>query len=75
MLASDRYLYRAASSIPYFSSDGETYLARAPLKDLQKSLPLRVLSEKDFTFWQTYGYVVVEEAIPASAARVAVQPW
>ncbi|MFJ8308722.1 MULTISPECIES: phytanoyl-CoA dioxygenase family protein [unclassified Streptomyces] len=64
------YLYRASSDTPYFSSDGgETYLARTPLKDIKKSRPLRVLSEEDFTFWQTYGYVVVKEAIPAAAAR------
>jgi Phytanoyl-CoA dioxygenase (PhyH) len=68
MAPSDHYLYRAPSDVPYFSSDGETYLARTPLRDLQKSLKLRVLSEEDFAFWQTYGYVVVPEAIPASAA-------
>ncbi|CCB71613.1 conserved protein of unknown function (plasmid) [Streptantibioticus cattleyicolor NRRL 8057 = DSM 46488] len=28
-----------------------------------------MLSEADFDFWQTYGYVVVKEAIPADAAR------
>ncbi|MFE9573786.1 phytanoyl-CoA dioxygenase family protein [Streptomyces sp. NPDC006692] len=66
----DSYLYRASSDTPYFSSDGgETYLARTPLKDIRKSRPLRVLSEEDFAFWQTYGYVVVKEAIPAAAAR------
>lgn len=62
-------LHRAASSTPYFSADGETYLAQTPLKDIRKSRPLRVLSEEEYTFWQTYGYVVVEEAIPAEAAR------
>jgi hypothetical protein len=65
----DRYLYRAASDTPYFSSDADTYLAQTPLRDLKKALPLRVLSEKDFESWQTYGYVVVEEAIPAAAAQ------
>ncbi|AYG80519.1 hypothetical protein DWB77_02654 [Streptomyces hundungensis] len=70
MPAPDRYLYRAASDVPYFSSDGgETYLARTPLRDLEKSRPLRVLSEDDFAFWQTYGYVVVKEAVPADHAR------
>ena len=63
------YLHRAASRVPYFSSDGETYLAQTPLRDLKKTVPLRVLSEEDFAFWQTYGYVVVKQAIPASAAR------
>lgn len=65
---SDPYPYRAASEIPYFSSIGETYLAPTPLRDLKKTRPLRVLSEADFDFWQTYGYVVVKEAIPAAAA-------
>ncbi|MBY8881453.1 phytanoyl-CoA dioxygenase family protein [Actinacidiphila acidipaludis] len=68
MAPSDHYLYRAPSDVPYFSSDGETYLARTQLRDMQKSRKLRVLSEEDFTFWQTYGYIVVPEAIPASAA-------
>ncbi|MFD9591703.1 phytanoyl-CoA dioxygenase family protein [Kitasatospora sp. NPDC059973] len=65
----DGYLYRAASDTPYFSNDGETYLARTPLKDIEKARPLRVLSEEDYSFWQTYGYVVVREAIPAEAAK------
>ncbi|MEU6234345.1 phytanoyl-CoA dioxygenase family protein [Kitasatospora sp. NPDC047058] len=64
----DGYLYRAASDRPYFSNDGESYLARTPLKDIEKSRPLRVLSEEDFAFWQTYGYVVVRQAVPAEAA-------
>ncbi|WP_327068890.1 phytanoyl-CoA dioxygenase family protein [Kitasatospora sp. NBC_01250] len=65
----DRYLHRAASSLPYFSADGEAYLTPTPLRDLKKVRPLRVLSEADFAFWQTYGYVVVREAIPAEAAQ------
>ncbi|MFD8385430.1 phytanoyl-CoA dioxygenase family protein [Streptomyces sp. NPDC059679] len=63
------YLFRSPSDVPYFSSDGETYLARTQLRDLTKTHRLRVLSEDDFAFWQTYGYVVVKQAIPASAAR------
>jgi hypothetical protein len=39
-----------------------------PLRDLRKSQKLRVLSEEDFAFWQNFGYVIVAEAIPASAA-------
>jgi hypothetical protein len=68
MSATDRYLHRAACDIPYFSTDADTYLAQFPLRDLSKSLPLRVLSPEDFAFWQTYGYVVVREAIPSAAA-------
>ncbi|MCZ0974286.1 DUF1479 family protein [Streptomyces albulus] len=69
MPATDEYLHRAASDVPYFSADGETYLARTPLRELRKTRELRVLSEEQFAFWQTYGYVVVEQAIPADAAR------
>ncbi|MBY8885184.1 phytanoyl-CoA dioxygenase family protein [Streptomyces sp. PTM05] len=63
------YLYRAASDVPYFSSDGDTYLAQTQLRDLRKRQELRVLSEEDFAFWQTYGYVVVKQAIPTAAAQ------
>ncbi|MFD4024068.1 phytanoyl-CoA dioxygenase family protein [Streptomyces sp. NPDC058576] len=63
------YLHRAASEIPYFSADGESYVAPTPLQDIRKSRPLRVLSEEDFAFWQTYGYVIVRQAILPSAAE------
>ncbi|MBW5423066.1 DUF1479 family protein [Streptomyces sp. BG9H] len=69
MAASDRYLHRAPSAVPYFSADGETYLAQTQLRDLTKRQPLKVLSEADFAFWQTYGYVVVKQAIPAESAK------
>ncbi|MDO8358700.1 MAG: phytanoyl-CoA dioxygenase family protein [Devosia sp.] len=35
------------------------------LKDIQKTLPLRVLSKADFEHWQTRGYVIVRNAVPA----------
>jgi hypothetical protein len=69
MSTSGPNLYRAASEIPYFSTDADTYRTPTPLRDLRKSRPLRVLSEDDFAFWQTSGYIVVREAIPAAAAR------
>ncbi|WP_330329184.1 phytanoyl-CoA dioxygenase family protein [Streptomyces sp. NBC_00536] len=62
-------LHRAPSDRPYFSADGESYLAQTTLRELTKSRPLRVLSEADFAHWQTYGYVIVREAIPAPEAR------
>lgn len=72
----DQYLHRAASDLPYFSADADTYLTPAPLRDLRKQLPLRVLSEEDFAFWQTYGYVVVKQAIPSdAAARLLEFAW
>jgi hypothetical protein len=69
MPESDQFLYRSSSEIPYFSRDGETYLAEVPLRDLKKSQKLRVLSEEQFESWQTYGYVIVEQAVPAQAAK------
>ncbi|KJK51703.1 phytanoyl-CoA dioxygenase [Lentzea aerocolonigenes] len=66
---SQDFLHRSPSDIPYFSANAETYLAQTPLRDLTKSRPLRVLSEEDFAHWQTYGYVVVREAISPAAAR------
>lgn len=69
MPTTDPYLHRAATGRPYFSGDGESYLAQTPLREIRKTQPLRVLSEEDLAFWQTYGYVVVKEAIPAEAAR------
>ncbi|MGP2441102.1 phytanoyl-CoA dioxygenase family protein [Streptomyces sp. JW3] len=69
MATSDPYLYRAASDVPYFSADADTYLARTQLRDLEKTRPLRVLTEEQFAHWQTYGYTVVEQAIPAESAK------
>jgi hypothetical protein len=63
------YLYRAPTERPYFSADGETYLAQTQLREIEKSRPLRVLSEHDFAFWQTYGYVVVRNAVSPGAAK------
>ncbi|WP_443071206.1 phytanoyl-CoA dioxygenase family protein [Streptomyces sp. NBC_01476] len=60
--------YRASCELPYFSSDGDTYIAQTPLRSLRKTQKLRVLSEADFDFWQTYGYVVVKQAITTEAA-------
>ena len=40
--------------------------ATTPLKDIQKALPLRVLSPADWRHWQTSGYVIVREAVPAA---------
>jgi ectoine hydroxylase-related dioxygenase (phytanoyl-CoA dioxygenase family) len=37
-----------------------------PLREISKTLPFRVLSEADFKHWQTYGFVVVRNAVPAA---------
>ncbi len=36
-----------------------------PLKDIRKTLPLRVLSPDDWRHWTTKGYVIVRQAVPA----------
>jgi hypothetical protein len=36
------------------------------LKDMQKTLPLRVLSRDDWKHWTTKGYVIVPQAVPAA---------
>lgn len=35
-----------------------------PLKDIKKTLPLRVLSRADWEHWITKGYVIVRQAVP-----------
>ncbi|MEX8493176.1 phytanoyl-CoA dioxygenase family protein [Sphaerotilus sp.] len=46
------------------------------LRDLQKTLPLRVLSEADFRHWQTRGYVLVKQAVSAEqVARTVHDLW
>ena len=39
---------------------------REPLRSIRKRLPLRVLSPADFASWQTYGFVVVKQAVPSA---------
>ncbi|MEX0954086.1 MAG: phytanoyl-CoA dioxygenase family protein [Rhizobiaceae bacterium] len=46
------------------------------LKDVEKTLPLRVLSEADWRHWITKGYVIVRQAVPAeNAQRLADLLW
>ncbi|WP_431985746.1 phytanoyl-CoA dioxygenase family protein [Streptomyces griseoflavus] len=76
MTTNHRFLYRAASERPYFSADGETYLAGTQLRHLRKDLPLRVLTEEQFASWQSHGYVVVREAVsPDAAERLLAFAW
>jgi hypothetical protein len=44
-------------------------VTRTQLRDVRKTLPLRVLSEEDFEHWQTHGFVVVPQAVPAENVR------
>jgi hypothetical protein len=73
MPETNQYLYRASCDVPYFSADGDTYLAQFPLRSLHKNRPLRVLSREDFAFWQTYGYVIVRSAIASEAAAALLE--
>ena len=54
---------------PVLGKPGENSLsagvAKTPLREIQKSLPLRVLSAADFQHWQTHGFVVIPQAVPA----------
>jgi hypothetical protein len=43
--------------------------ATTPLKDIEKSLPLRVLSRADWGHWTTKGFVVVKNAVPHENLR------
>lgn len=53
------------------SSAGETQL-----KDIRKTLPLRVLSEADWQHWITRGYVIVRQAVPmANVERLVDLLW
>lgn len=46
------------------------------LKDIKKTLPLRVLSEEDWQHWITKGYVVVRNAVPQPLLdRVIAMLW
>ena len=46
------------------------------LKDIQKTLPLRVLSEDDWQHWITKGYVIVKGAVPKDkCAKMAELLW
>ncbi len=40
------------------------YVAETQLRDIQKKLPLRVLSEEDWKHWTSWGHVVVKNAVP-----------
>lgn len=46
-----------------------SYAFDTQLKDIEKTLPLRVLSAEDWRHWITWGYVVVPNAVPAENIR------
>ncbi len=50
-----------------------TTSASVQLKDIQKTLPLRVLSPEDWQHWITKGYVIVRQAVPAANVERLVE--
>lgn len=49
---------------PIRDAHPSTQAISTPLKDIRKTLPLRVLAEDDWQHWTTYGYVIVKQAVP-----------
>ena len=55
-------------SQPAFAYDHEgnkSLTFDVPLRDMQKKLPLRVLSPEDWRHWTTWGYVIVANTVPS----------
>jgi hypothetical protein len=53
---------------PTFAYDHEgnkSLIFDVPLKNIQKQLPLRVLSQEDWRHWTTSGYVILPNAVPS----------
>lgn len=49
-----------------------SYTSQQQLRELRKTLPLRVLSEDDFAHWQRHGYVVAKAAVPVAQVQQTV---
>jgi hypothetical protein len=47
----------------------EAETAHTQLRDIVKRLPLRVLSPADWKHWQTWGFVIVKNAVPPDHVR------
>jgi hypothetical protein len=43
-----------------------TSAATTQLKEIDKALPLRVLSKADWEHWTRKGYVIIRQAVPAA---------
>ncbi len=64
------------ATIPPKRDSHPTTTATTQLKDIQKTLPLRVLSRDDWQHWITKGYVIVRQAVPAAnVERLADVLW
>lgn len=68
---------RPVSTHPVSNKPGENSLTAnasgTQLREIRKQLPLRVLSQQDFHHWQTYGFVVIPQAVPAANVERLVQ--
>ncbi|MBO0936805.1 phytanoyl-CoA dioxygenase family protein [Fibrella sp. HMF5335] len=50
--------------------------SKQALNDRSNGVPLRVLSEEDWTFWKENGYVIIKQAVPREQAdRLAQLLW
>jgi hypothetical protein len=56
----------ATMAAPMKRDSHPTTQASTQLKDIKKTLPLRVLSKEDWQHWITKGYVIVRQAVPAT---------
>lgn len=53
-----------------------THGSQVQLRDISKQLPLRVLSQEDWTHWTTWGHVIVRGAVPrAMVERLGDVLW
>ncbi len=74
MADGDRYGYGYGDNKP--GNPSVAYAHRTQLRDIQKTLPLRVLSPEDWKHWTTWGYVVVKNAVPLeNAAKLRDLLW
>lgn len=63
-------------TVPKKDSHPTSSAVETQLKDIQKTLPLRVLSEADWQHWITRGYVIVRQAVPmANVERLVNLLW
>ena len=62
--------------LAYGHEGDQSWREAVQLRDIRKTLPLRVLSEEDWRHWTTWGYVVVSPAVPlANVERLKALLW
>ncbi|MGF1748502.1 MULTISPECIES: phytanoyl-CoA dioxygenase family protein [Vibrio] len=61
--------YQGRFNNDYISNDGESYITKYSLNNMDKKLPLRVLSQSDWIHWKEYGFVIVKDAITKGHAE------